>query len=51
VEEELKALSGVASDPFPLEHIVLYRSHLRRPHPIYEPVEAFRLGKEAQPGR
>jgi 2'-5' RNA ligase len=51
VEEELKALSGAASDPFLLEHIVLYRSHLRRPHPIYEPVEAFRLGKEPQPGR
>jgi RNA 2',3'-cyclic 3'-phosphodiesterase len=51
MEEELKALSGVASDPFSVDRVVLYRSHLRRPHPIYEPVEAFRLGRGPEPGR
>ena len=32
------------SDPFTVDRIVVFRSHLRRPAPIYEPVATFRLG-------
>ncbi|HZD17348.1 MAG TPA: RNA 2',3'-cyclic phosphodiesterase [Actinomycetota bacterium] len=32
------------SEGFLVDRIVLYRSHLRRPAPIYEPLEVFRLG-------
>ena len=31
------------SEPFEVPRIVLFRSHLRRPAPVYEPMEAFRL--------
>ena len=31
------------SEPFEVRRIVLFRSHLRRPAPVYEPMEAFRL--------
>jgi RNA 2',3'-cyclic 3'-phosphodiesterase len=31
------------SDPFEVRRIVLFRSQLRRPAPVYEPMEAFRL--------
>jgi 2'-5' RNA ligase len=34
----------VESVPFTVDRIVLYRSHLRRPAPIYEPKAEFRLG-------
>jgi 2'-5' RNA ligase len=44
VEDEL-ALANVESPPFPIDHIVLYRSHLRRPAPVYEPLASFPLGR------
>ena len=31
------------SDPFEIDRIVLFRSHLRRPAPVYEPLEIFPL--------
>lgn len=40
--EELDA--GRVGDPFVVDRIVLYRSHLRRPAPVYEVVETFPLG-------
>jgi 2'-5' RNA ligase len=33
----------VTSDPFPIDRLVLYRSHLQRPAPRYEPVREFTL--------
>ena len=42
--EGLEAVE-VESDPFPVDRIVLYRSHLRRPAPVYEPVGTFPLGR------
>ncbi len=41
-----EALSGAEtrSNPFPVDRLVLYRSHLRRPAPIYEPLAEFPLG-------
>jgi 2'-5' RNA ligase len=43
------ALEGLSetkleSEPFTVDRIVLYRSHLRRPAPIYEPLETWSLG-------
>ena len=35
----------VATDPFVVDRLVLYRSHLRRPAPVYEPVGEFPLGR------
>ena len=35
----------VASDPFVVDRLVLYRSHLRRPAPVYEAVGEFPLGR------
>ena len=32
------------SEPFVIDRIVLYRSHLRRPAPVYEVLEVFPLG-------
>lgn len=40
---ELLALD-VRSEPFPVEHLTLYRSHLQRPAARYEPLERFPLG-------
>jgi len=34
------------SDPFEIDRIVLYRSHLRRPAPVYEDLGAYALGGE-----
>ena len=42
--EDLAAVGGLRSETFPLDHVTLYRSHLRRPAPLYEPVESFSLG-------
>jgi RNA 2',3'-cyclic 3'-phosphodiesterase len=42
--KELAAVAGVRSKPFPVDHVTLYRSHLRRPAPLYEPVERYPLG-------
>jgi RNA 2',3'-cyclic 3'-phosphodiesterase len=33
------------SEPFTIDRIVLFRSHLRRPAPVYEPIGTFPLGK------
>jgi 2'-5' RNA ligase len=38
------------SAAFPVDRIVLYRSHLRRPAPLYEPVQTFSL-RTPSPGR
>lgn len=32
------------SESFGVDHVVLYRSHLRRPAPVYEPLAEFALG-------
>jgi RNA 2',3'-cyclic 3'-phosphodiesterase len=37
----------LVSDPFDVGRIVLFRSHLRRPAPVYEPLATFALGGEA----
>jgi RNA 2',3'-cyclic 3'-phosphodiesterase len=42
--EGLAAVAGTRSETFPVDHVTLYRSHLRRPAPLYEPVETFPLG-------
>jgi RNA 2',3'-cyclic 3'-phosphodiesterase len=43
--ERLPALdTGLRSEPFRVDRLILFRSHLRRPAPVYEPVEAFALG-------
>jgi RNA 2',3'-cyclic 3'-phosphodiesterase len=34
----------VRSDPFPVDRLVLFRSYLRRPAPVYEPFATFALG-------
>ena len=43
---ELEGLEDVEliSDPFEIDRIVLYRSHLRRPAPVYEELGAYALG-------
>ena len=43
--ESATAMVSVAfeSEPFQVDRIVLFRSHLRRPAPVYEPVETFPL--------
>jgi 2'-5' RNA ligase len=41
---ELLADAGVGSDRFRVDRIVLYRSHLRRPAPVYEALGIFPLG-------
>jgi 2'-5' RNA ligase len=43
-DEEEIAGADVASEPFAVDRLVVYRSHLRRPAPIYEPVGEFALG-------
>jgi 2'-5' RNA ligase len=42
----LEALDDLplASEPFPVDRLVLFRSHLRRPAPVYEPLATFSLG-------
>jgi 2'-5' RNA ligase len=42
--DDLAAVAGTRSEAFPVDHVTLYRSHLRRPAPDYEPVETFSLG-------
>jgi 2'-5' RNA ligase len=42
--EDLAAVAGVRSEAFAVDHVTLYRSHLRRPAPLYEPVESFSFG-------
>ena len=42
------AETELASDLWEVDHVVLFRSHLQRPAPRYEPVSRFRIG---DPGR
>ncbi|MEX1047162.1 MAG: RNA 2',3'-cyclic phosphodiesterase [Actinomycetota bacterium] len=44
-EEPGDALDGMdfQSEPFTVDRLVLYRSHLQRPAPVYEPLKAFPL--------
>ncbi len=44
IGEELRAASGLGSEAFPVDRLVLYRSHLQRPAPVYEALREFRLG-------
>ena len=37
-------LPEASTRPFDVDHLVLYRSHLRRPAPVYEPMGRFALG-------
>jgi 2'-5' RNA ligase len=37
------AETDLASDAFPIDRVVLFRSHLRRPAPRYEPLAEFPL--------
>jgi len=38
-----------ASEPFEIDRIVLFRSHLRRPAPVYEPLGIYPLGSARDP--
>jgi RNA 2',3'-cyclic 3'-phosphodiesterase len=38
-----------ASEPFEIDRIVLFRSHLRRPAPLYEPLGIYPLGSARDP--
>jgi 2'-5' RNA ligase len=40
----LEEVPAVGSDPIPVDRLVLFRSHLRRPAPVYEPVQTLALG-------
>jgi len=44
LEEEEIAAAAVVSEPFAIDRLVVYRSHLRRPAPIYEAVGEFAFG-------
>ena len=37
------AATVLRSDPFPIDRLVIYRSHLQRPAPLYEPLQLFPL--------
>jgi 2'-5' RNA ligase len=43
LSDDLAAVAVMRSETFPVDHVTLYRSHLRRPAPLYEPVAIFRL--------
>lgn len=43
-------LPAVQTRSFGVRELVVYRSHLRRPAPVYEPVATFRLEGSARPG-
>lgn len=42
--ELVQDLPGASTRPFEVDRLVLYRSHLRRPAPVYEPMALFPLG-------
>lgn len=42
------AETEVASDAWEVDHVVLFRSHLQRPAPRYEPVSRFPIGGSGQ---
>jgi 2'-5' RNA ligase len=39
------AETALETEAWEIEHVVLFRSHIRRPAPIYEPIRRFRLGE------
>ena len=41
---EAYAVTPIVSEPFPIDRLVLYRSHLQRPAPRYEPLGRFPFG-------
>jgi 2'-5' RNA ligase len=41
---DLLRSAGIGSDRFPIDHLFLYRSHLRRPAPVYEALATLPLG-------
>jgi 2'-5' RNA ligase len=41
IDDEVSRLAALRSERFRVDRIVLYRSHLRRPAPVYESVESF----------
>jgi RNA 2',3'-cyclic 3'-phosphodiesterase len=43
--------TDVASEPFPVRELLLYRSHLGRPHAHYEPIAGFGLAGRGRSGR
>jgi 2'-5' RNA ligase len=45
LEEDLGE-AGVESRPFGIEWLTVYRSHLQRPAPVYEPIATFPLGED-----
>lgn len=45
LEEDLGEV-GLESRPFEVAWLVVYRSHLQRPAPVYEPIASFPLGDE-----
>jgi 2'-5' RNA ligase len=44
---EAYAATPLASDPWVVDELVLFRSHLRRPAPVYEPIGRFPMGRGA----
>jgi 2'-5' RNA ligase len=40
--------TALESEPFEVDHLVLFRSHLQRPAPRYEPLSRFPLGSPRQ---
>jgi RNA 2',3'-cyclic 3'-phosphodiesterase len=40
----LPELPAIATEAFAVDRVVLFRSHLRRPAPVYEPLATFPLG-------
>jgi 2'-5' RNA ligase len=48
--EEIEGVE-LRSRPFLIEELILFRSHLRRPAPVYEPLERFALGGAPGGGR
>ena len=48
LEEDLGE-AGVESRPFGVEWLTIYRSHLQRPAPVYEPIATFPLGGNGAP--
>ena len=44
LEEDLGE-AGIESRPFGVEWLTIYRSHLQRPAPVYEPIATFPLGE------
>ncbi len=47
LEDDLAEI-GVESRPFGVEWLVVYRSHLQRPAPVYEAIATFPLGERPQ---